>query len=205
MTISADAPRTAPPAVLADVLFEPTTPSVAALRTAALIVGGALLTAAAAQLSFTLPGMTVPFTLQTAAVLLTGAALGSWRGAASMLLYLAMGAAGAPVFSAGASGVARIVGPTGGYLVGFVIAAAIVGALAARGWDRSVPRAVGLMVLGNLIIYGVGVPVLAIVLRLPILDAVQAGAIPFIPWDAVKIALAAGLLPAAWLLVGRRR
>ena len=106
MTTSAGA-RTAPPAVLADVVLEPTRRSMSALRVAGLIVGGALLTAGAAQVSFTLPGTTVPYTLQTAAVLLTGAVLGSWRGAASMLVYLAIGALGAPVFSAGASGVER--------------------------------------------------------------------------------------------------
>jgi biotin transport system substrate-specific component len=204
LTTSAGA-STAPPAVLADVVLEPTSRSTSARREAALIIGGALLTAGAAQVSFTLPGMTVPYTLQTAAVLLTGAALGSWRGAASMLLYLAIGALGAPVFSAGDSGVAKIIGPTGGYLVGFVIAASIVGAFAARGWDRSPARAAGLMALGNLIIYAIGVPVLAIALDLPLADAIGAGATPFIPWDAVKIALAAGLLPAAWLVVGRRR
>lgn len=204
MTTSAGA-RTAPPAVLADVVLEPTTRSMSALRAAALIVGGALLAAGAAQVSFTLPGMTVPYTLQTAAVLLTGAALGSWRGAASMLGYLAMGALGAPVFSAGASGVAKITGATGGYLIGFVIAAAIVGALAARGWDRTPVRAAGLMVLGNLVIYAIGVPILALVLGLSLPGAIAAGATPFIPWDAVKIALAAGLLPLAWAVVGRRR
>ncbi len=205
MTISADAPRTAPPAVLADAIPSLASRTGTALRTAALVVGGALITALAAQISFTAPGMVVPFTGQTAAVLLTGAALGWRRGAASMALYLAMGALGAPVFSDGASGVVKILGATGGYLIGFVIAAAVVGALAARGWDRTIPRATMLMVLGNLVIYAFGVPVLAAVTGKGLEFAVTNGVIPFIPWDALKIALAAGLLPTAWLLVGRRR
>ncbi len=205
MTISARVARPASPAVLADAIPASASRAGAALRTAALVVGGAAITALAAQVSFTAPGMVVPFTGQTAAVLLTGAALGWRRGAASMALYLVAGALGAPVFSNGASGLVRVLGSTGGYLAGFIVAAAVVGALAARGWDRTIPRAALLMVLGNLLIYALGVPVLAAVTGQGLGWAVANGALPFIPWDALKIALAAGLLPAAWLLVGRRR
>ena len=205
MTISARVARPASPAVLADAIPATASAVGSAFRTAALIVAGALITALAAQISFTAPGMVVPFTGQTAAVLLTGAALGWRRGAASMALYVMAGALGAPIFSKGASGLAEVFGVTGGYLAGFILAAAVVGILAGRGWDRTIPRAAMLMVLGNLIIYSVGVPVLAAVTGQGIGWAIANGALPFIPWDALKVALAAGLLPAAWLLVGRRR
>jgi biotin transport system substrate-specific component len=205
VTTSARVARPAPPAVLADAIPAGASGTTATLRTAALVVGGALVTALAAQVSFTAPGMVVPFTGQTAAVLLTGAALGWRRGAASMALYVAAGALGAPIFSKGASGLAEVFGVTGGYLAGFILAAAVVGALAARGWDRTIPRAATLMVLGNLLIYAIGVPVLAAVTGQGIGWAIANGALPFVPWDALKIALAAGLLPATWLLVGRRR
>jgi biotin transport system substrate-specific component len=204
VTISARVARPASPAVLADAIPATTSAAGTAFRTAALVVGGALVTALAAQISFTAPGMVVPFTGQTAAVLLTGAALGWRRGMASMALYVVAGALGAPIFSKGASGLAEVFGVTGGYLAGFVLAAAVVGFLAARGWDRTIPRAAMLMVVGNLIIYSVGVPVLAAVTGQGIGWAIANGAVPFIPWDALKVALAAGLLPAAWLLVGRR-
>jgi len=175
----------------------------AALRAIALVIGGAALTAIAAQLSFKLPWTEVPYTAQTAAVLLTGTVLGARLGAASMLLYLAVGALGAPVYSAGAHGLDQLFGYTAGYLAGFVVAAALVGYLAERGWDRTPVRAAGLMALGNLVIYAIGVPVLIAVLSLPITDAIQGGALVFLPWDAFKVLVAAGLLPLAWRLVGR--
>jgi len=190
---------------LADaVLPWPGSRGLSALRAVALVVGGAGLTAIAAQLSFKLPWTEVPYTGQTAAVLLTGTVLG-WRlGVASMLLYLAVGALGAPVYSGGAHGLDQLFGYTGGYLAGFVVAAALVGSLAERGWDRTPVRAAGLMVLGNLVIYAMGVPVLIAVLELPVVDAIQGGAVVFLPWDAFKVLVAAGLLPLAWRLVGRR-
>lgn len=173
-------------------------------RRVLLVIGGAGITALAAQLAFSVPWTPVPYTGQTAAVLLVGTALG-WRlGAASMLLYVLAGAAGAPVFADGAHGAGQLIGATGGYLVGFVAAAALTGRLAQAGWDRSPLRAAGLMFLGNLAIYAVGVPILALVLAMPAGEALQVGALVFLPWDALKIALAAGLLPAAWRLAGRR-
>ncbi|HET8586323.1 MAG TPA: biotin transporter BioY [Candidatus Limnocylindria bacterium] len=186
----------------ADVLVPPH-PERGVVRAAALVVGGALLTAAAAQLSVRMPWTDVPYTGQTAAVLLVGVALG-WRlGLASMLLYVLAGVAGVPVFNAGAAGVHQLLGVTGGYLLGFVLAAAAVGMLAERGWDRSRLRSGGLMIAGNLIIYAVGVPVLAAVAGLPLDRALAAGALVFLPWDALKIALAAFALPAAWRLIER--
>ena len=171
------------------------------VRAAALVIGGAALTAASAQLAFHVPWTPVPYTGQTAAVLLVGTALG-WRlGALSMLLYVVAGAAGLPVYSAGAAGLDQLLGFTGGYLAAFVVAAAAVGTLAQRGWDRS-PLAAGLlMVAGNLLIYLIGVPVLAATLSMPLGDAIWNGALVFLPWDAFKVLLAAGLLPAAWRLL----
>jgi biotin transport system substrate-specific component len=174
------------------------------VRAAVLVVGGAALTAVAAQLSFKMPWTAVPYTGQTAAVLLVGTALG-WRlGAVSMLLYLLVGVAGAPVFSAGAHGLSQLFGFTGGYLIGFVVASALVGRLAELGWDRTPARAAGLMLLGNLVIYAIGVPVLALALSMPPSDAVWNGAAVFLPWDLFKVLLAAGLLPLAWRIAGRR-
>jgi len=173
-------------------------------RAALLVLGGATLTAVAAQAAFSVPWTPVPYTGQTAAVLLVGAALGWQLGAASMLLYVLAGAVGAPVFAQGAHGSGQLLGATGGYLIGFVLAAAVVGRLAEAGWDRSPLRAAGLMLLGNVVIYAVGVPVLALVLALPAGDAIQSGALVFLPWDLLKVVLAAGLLPAAWRLAGRR-
>jgi biotin transport system substrate-specific component len=173
-------------------------------RALVLVTAGAALTALAAQLSFSVPWTPVPYTGQTAAVLLVGTVLG-WRlGAASMLLYVLAGIAGAPIYAHGAHGVDELLGATGGYLVGFILAAMLVGRLAEGGWDRTPLQAAGLMLLGNLVIYAIGVPVLALALSLPAGDALQSGALVFLPWDAAKIALAAGLLPAAWRVVGRR-
>jgi biotin transport system substrate-specific component len=174
------------------------------VRAAVLVVGGAALAAVAAQLSFKMPWTAVPYTGQTAAVLLVGTALG-WRlGAVSMLLYLLVGVAGAPVFSAGAHGLSQLFGFTGGYLIGFVVGSALVGRLAELGWDRTPARAAGLMLLGNLVIYAIGVPVLALALSMPPSDAVWNGAAVFLPWDLFKVLLAAGLLPFAWRIAGRR-
>lgn len=195
---------------LADVVvpWRPATYLMRALRAVLLATGGAALTAVAAQLVWFAPwNPAVPYTFQTAAVLLVGTALGSRLGLASMALYLAVGAAGVGVFADGSSGLA----PDGalrasiGYLGGFVLAAALVGWLAERGWDRTPLRTIGLMVIGNLAIYAIGVPVLAVVLNMSAADALWHGALVFAPWDAIKLAAAAGLLPVAWRLLGQRR
>jgi biotin transport system substrate-specific component len=190
-------PRSLPPAsTLADLV--PAGHSMPLLRDAVLVVAAAALTAGAAQVSFTVPWTPVPYTLQTGAVLLSAAALGSWRGLAAMLLYLAAGAAGLHVFSDGAAGLEQILGRTGGYLLGFVAAAWVVGRLAERRWDRSIVRSALLMVLGTAIIYALGVPVLSIVGGISLTDALWFGAAVFVPWDLAKVALAAVLLPMAW-------
>ena len=119
-----------------------------------------------------------------------------------MLLYLIAGMAGVPWFSEQRSGLDF---PSFGYIVGFVLAAALVGWLARRGLDRSVPGTVGIMVLGNLVIYALGVPYLASSIDVDLVTALELGAVPFLIGDGLKIALAAGLLPAAWWLAGTRR
>ncbi len=173
-------------------------------RDAALVVGGAALTGLAAQVSFTALWTSVPYTLQTGAVLLVGTALGLRRGALSMALYVLAGVAGLPVYAGGDHGMARLLGATGGYLLGFILAAALVGWLAQRRWDRSPLTTLGLMALGTALIYTIGVPVLALLGGLEPWSAVQNGAIVFLPWDGLKMIAAAGLLPLAWRLVGDR-
>ena len=170
-------------------------------RDVALVIGAAVLTGLVAQVSLPLPFTPVPVTLQTLTVLLAGAALGPIRGGLSMLLYLVAGVAGVPWFSQQESGWALA---TFGYIIGFVVAATLVGALARRGADRTVLGAAFLMVLGNLVIYAIGVAWLANWIPLDMPAAMQAGMWPFLIGDALKIVLAAGLLPAAWKLAGER-
>ncbi|MGW2053655.1 biotin transporter BioY [Streptomyces sp. NPDC001840] len=193
MTTAAAAPRTG--AVLADLL-----PATRA-RDIALVVGGAVLTGLAAQLSVPVPGSPVPVTGQTFAALLVGTSLGARRGFLSLALYTLVGAAGVPWFSAGSSGAG---GASFGYVLGMLLAATAVGALARRGGDRSVLRTAGTMVAGSVIIYAVGVPYLAVVAGLSPSAAISAGLVPFLLGDALKAALAMGALPAAWKLMGRR-
>jgi biotin transport system substrate-specific component len=185
------APR---PRVLADLL-----PG-ALLRDVLLVVGAAALTGLCAQVAIPLPFTPVPITLQTFAVLLSGAALGPLRGGAAMLLYLVAGSLGVAWFANGESGFG---GPTFGYIIGFVVAASVVGALASRGADRTVSGTLAIMVLGNLIIYAFGVPWLVASTGMPLFVALEKGLWPFVIGDALKIALAAGLLPLTWRLVGR--
>lgn len=170
------------------------------VRDVLLVAGAAALTGIAAQVA--IPWWPVPVTLQTLTVLLAGAALGPVRGTASMLLYLGVGAAGVPWFAQGNHGVGFV---TFGYVIGFVLAAALVGWLARRGASRTVLGTIGAMVLGNLVIYACGVPYLAMAAYGGDLGAaVMAGAVTFLAGDGLKILLAAGLLPAAWRLAGAR-
>lgn len=197
------ATRLAPRATLIDALSGGVTRST--LLSALLVVAGAALTALAAQVAFVAPWTSVPYTLQTGSVLLVGTALGWRRGALSMALYVVVGAIGLPVYAQGDAGLARLLGVTGGYLVGFVVAAAVVGWLAERGWDRSPLSTLGLMAAGTIVIYAIGVPVLALGLSLSLPDAINSGALVFAPWDALKALAAAGLLPLAWRVTDRAR
>ncbi|HTJ67017.1 MAG TPA: biotin transporter BioY [Actinospica sp.] len=185
--------------VLADLVRVPLG---AKARDAALILGGAGLTGLAAQISIPVHGSPVPVTGQTFGVLLVGTALGARRGALSMALYLLAGLVGVPWFAGGGSGSIHLA--TLGYLVGFVLAGALVGRLAERGADRSPWRTALSMVAGNLVVYACGVPYLAWSAHLSAADALHYGLTVFLLGDALKILLAAGLLPAAWKLVGRR-
>ena len=177
-------------------------------RAAVLVAAGAGLTAISAQIVWFAPwNPLVPYTFQTASVLLVGTALG-WRlGLASMLLYVALGAAGLGVFAEGRSGLftGGELSATLGYLGGFVVAAGLVGWLAERGLDRSPALTIGLMVIGNLAIYAIGVPVLIAITGLDVATAVRVGALDFVPWDLIKIAAAAAVLPLAWRAVGSDR
>lgn len=162
-----------------------------------LVFSGALLTALFAQIQ--IPMYPVPMTLQTLAVLLIAAAMGPIRAMSSMGLYIAMGAAGLPVF-AGAKALGAVM-PTAGYLVGFVVAGAVVGFLATRGFAKT-PLSVGMVfALGSLVIYIFGAGWLMIGLGLSLPQALAGGVIPFLVGDAVKAAAAAALLPIAWKLV----
>jgi biotin transport system substrate-specific component len=194
-----------PAGTLADLLLPRASGTSAFVRATVLVIAGAALTALAAQLAFTVPWTPVPYTGQTAAVLLVGTALGARKGAASMALYVLLGLVGLPVYAGGAHGVERLLGLTGGYLLGFIVASALVGRLAEHAWDRSRIGAALLMALGNLVIYLIGVPVLAVVAPLAWSDAIQVGAIVFLPWDAAKIAIAALALPLAWRVAGNER
>ncbi|MEU6040236.1 biotin transporter BioY [Actinomadura sp. NPDC047616] len=171
-------------------------------RDAALVVGSAALVGVAAQVAVPIPGTPVPVSGQTFAVLLAGAALGWGRAALGMVVYLAAGLAGMPWFAEGASGTGS---PSLGYVLGFVVAAAVVGRLAERGGDRTPVRTVGTMLAGTVIMYAAGVPYLMAALGVDLGRALELGVTPFLVGDALKVLLAAGLLPAAWRLAGTRR
>lgn len=172
----------------------------ALVRDVSLVVGGAALTGVAAQVSIVTPLSPVPFTLQTLSVLVVGAALGSVRGIASMLVYLAAGMAGVPWFAHHSSGWQD---PSFGYILGFVLAAGLVGALARRGADRHVVSTVALFVAGSLVIYAIGTAWLALDLHLGAIKAFDLGVRPFLATDAIKIAIAACAFPAAWRFARR--
>jgi biotin transport system substrate-specific component len=172
------------------------------LRDFALVAGAAAATGIAAQIAVPLPYTPVPLSLQTLTVLLAGAALGPLRGGLGMLLYLIAGVVGVPWFSEQRSGWEFA---SFGYIVGFVVAATAVGAMARRGSDRTIVGSVALMVLGNLVIYTLGVTWLASSLGVDLGTAIGLGVLPFLAGDALKIAIAALLLPGAWRLVRDHR
>jgi biotin transport system substrate-specific component len=176
------------------------------VRDVVLVAGFAALTGLAAQLTVKLPFTPVPITGQTFAVLLGGAALGWRRGLAGMVLYLAAGLTPwVPWFAEGKGGTQVLQAPSFGYILGFLVAAALVGWLAGRGWDRTPPRTVLTMVAGNLVIYAIGLPWLMASVDVGLATGLELGVRPFLAGDALKILLAAGLLPGAWALVRRDR
>jgi biotin transport system substrate-specific component len=169
-----------------------------------LILTGALLIYLTALVSIRVPGTPVPITGQTFGVLLVGGALGFRRGLAAVALYVLLGLVGLPVFAEGKDGLQVVLGATGGYLVGFLLAGSLVGRLAELGWDRNLVGALGAMAIGNALIYVIGLPWLAVTLGLTPEEAIRGGLLPFLFWDVVKLAMAAVLFPAAWWVVGRR-
>ena len=184
MALASPAPR-----VLADYAAR------TALAQIALVFSGAVFVGIAAQVAIPLPFTPVPLTLQTFAVLLAGAALGSLRGVASMALYALMGVVGVPWFAEGSSGYSTA---SFGYILGFILAAFIVGRLAERGASTTSIQSAALMVIGNLAIYAVGVTWLKFAIDSSWATALSLGVVPFLIGDAIKIALAAGLLPLSW-------
>lgn len=185
-------------------LLRPCEKKLAVLYDVAVVVGGSLLIALCAQLAI---GWPIPVTGQTFAVLMIGALLGARRSSMSVLLYIVEGASGLPVFAHGRSGFTVLLGPTGGYIFGFVFAAYIVGLLAERGWDRRFGTTILAMIFGNLVIYFFGLLWLGCLI-LFMEESVGSGKVlveglyGFIPGDLLKIALAAILLPSGWKLLG---
>jgi len=178
-------------------------PRAGLLADALLVLAGTGLVAAAAQVSIKLPFTPVPITGQTFAVVLVGASLGAVRGTASLTLYLWLGVAGAPIYADGRHGWEVISGASGGYIVGFVVAAAVTGFLAERRWDRRFSSSLAAMLTGNVIIYLVGLPWLAAVLDTNLEKTLELGLYPFVPGDMFKLYLAGALLPTAWRVVER--
>jgi biotin transport system substrate-specific component len=169
-----------------------------------LVIGAAALTSLAAQWRIELPFTPVPITGSTFAVLLTGAALGMRLGAAGQLLYIALGIAGVPVFTDASSGIEVITGATGGYIIGFVFAAALIGWMAERRQDRTFPTMFTAFILGSAVIYAFGVAGLMIATEWDFATAFANGVVPFLFGDMLKAAGAGILLPGAWRLLGER-
>lgn len=189
-----------PPATLRTAIL----PASGRLVAVALVVSGVTAHALSAQVAVPLPFTPVPLTLQTLTVLLLAAAYGPRLAAVSFASYLAVGLAGAPVFSLGRGGPAILVTPSAGYLLGMLAATVVVGWLARRHWDRRPGATVAAMVIGNVVIYGGGIA-WWLLLGFGLDAAISGGVVPFLVGDALKIGLAAVLLPAAWALVGRLR
>ena len=186
---------------LAPTIYTRTFPRTAGwLRDVILVLLGALLVAGLAQIEIPLPFTPVPITGQTFGVLLVGAALGSKRGAASLISYLVLGTIGLPFFAGGAHGVNILIGATGGYLIGFIIAAYVIGFLAEKGLERSVRTSIVPFFVGTVIIYVFGIAWLTAVLG-SFSEALVAGLLPFLIGDAIKLIAASLALPAAWKLV----
>ena len=161
-----------------------------------LVVAGAALVTVLAQVA--IPLWPVPITGQTLAVLLVGSTLGWARGAISMVLYAVLGLVGLPVYSDGSHGASVLFGATGGYIVGFIVSAALVGWLAERQWDRKVLKAIVTFVAGSVVVFAIGLPWLAVVLHTDLPTTLQYGLYPFIIGGIIKAVIAAGLLPLAW-------
>jgi len=179
-------------------VFQPEERLFSRLYDLCLILGGSLLVAVSAQIAV---GWPVPFTGQTFAVLVVASVLGARRGALAILAYILEGVCGLPVFSQGRAGLWVLFGPSGGYIVGFAVAAIVVGTLAEKGWDKWLVSAFAAMVLGNIVIYIFGLGWLSLLMGPK--AAIRAGLYPFVVGDLIKICLAGGVLPAVWKAIGR--
>ena len=168
------------------------------LAMALLVVGGSIALTISAHVK--IPFYPVPVTMQTLVVLLIGMSYGPRLGAVTIAAYLAQGAMGLPVFASGA-GLLYMAGPTGGYLAGFLAASIVMGALAQRGWGKTAASTALAMIIGNLVIYTLGVAWLANLFGMSV--AINAGVLPFLYGDALKIVIAAGLMPFAWNMVSK--
>jgi biotin transporter BioY len=195
-------------ATIAD-LLRPSEKSSAVIYDVALVLGGSFIIALSAQLKILLPFSPIPVTAQTFAVLMIGALLGAKRGGLAALAYIIQGALGLPVFALG-GGAAVLLGPTGGYLIGFIPAAYVTGFLAQKGWDRRIGTTILAMIFGNIVIYTFGLLWMSRLMGIS-KSVLSVGLYPFIVGDLVKIVLAAAILPAGWKLLkyvgldGKRR
>ena len=193
--------------VLSDALPTPQVRSMRIAREITLITGFALFTAALAQVRIPLGLTPVPVTGQTLAVLLAGASLGAWRGAGSQMLYWLLGMVGLPFYSNGTGGWSVATGPTMGYLVGFIVAAAVVGRLAEYRHDRRVLTSIAAMTMGSMIIYAFGAAWLAINLGIPLTtgeqNAIALGVTPFLVGDVIKMCLAGLATASTWRFINR--
>jgi biotin transport system substrate-specific component len=173
-------------------------------RDVVLVVTGALFVYLTSLVVIPIPGNPIPITGQTFGVLLVGGALGLRRGFAAVGLYVLLGFVGLPFFAESKGGLSVILGASGGYLVGFVAAGAVVGRLAELGWDRRIGGALGAMLVGSVVIYAIALPWLKVVTGMTWQATVETGLLPFVIGDTLKAILAAVLFPVAWWVVGRR-
>ena len=180
-------------------------PRTSALTNVALVVGGTAFMSLMAQVAIPVPGSPVPITGQTLGVLLIGTTYGASLGFATIAAYVALGLLGAPILAQGAHGFAKLAGPTGGYLVGMVLAALLVGALANRRWDVHLRTSFGQMLIGELLIFAPGLIWLKIYTGASWNWTLAAGLTPFIVGEIIKIGLAGFALPSVWALVRRVR
>jgi biotin transport system substrate-specific component len=174
------------------------------VRDIALVVAGALFIYLTARIAIPVPGSPVPITGQTFGVLVVGGALGFRRGLIGVSLYVLLGVVGLPFFAEGSGGTSVILGARGGYLIGFILAGALVGRLAELGWDRRLGGALAMMLMGSVVIYAIGLPWLMVVTGYSLNETIAKGLTPFLIGDALKLVLAAVLFPVAWWIVERR-
>lgn len=180
-------------------------PRTTALTNTALLLGGTIFMALMAQIAIPVPGSPVPITGQTLGVLLIGTVYGASLGLATIAIYVALGLIGAPILAQGAHGFARLSGPTGGYLIGMLIAAYLVGLLAERRWDVRLQTSFGQMILGEILVFAPGLIWLKIYTGATWTWTIAAGFTPFIVGEIIKIGLAGVALPSVWAIVRKVR